>query len=260
MANRAYLATSDVETIYPAAAQEDYDAEQQLICSSVGCIPLLWLALFREGDLKRKTFEIDGEKIPAFAPITLRDQAVVRLNETIPYLEKILPWLGNLGDHAAMMRKAIAAVPHRFISIELEEIAGLYPPEHQFEKLFTLALRGFDHPHSVSFQCNSKRMLFPIEGKLDPDTVEELKAMGATLGADGRWGVILEGIDASNHADILDQVAQLKTGVAPAPARYHLDNLECTDDAKTNYGNVLGFGRYESFGYGRNVPWELMGD
>lgn len=260
MPNRAYLSTSDVETIYPSAADEDMNAEQQLICTSVGCIPLLWLALFREGDLIRKTFEIDGGKIAAFAPITSRVQALVRLNEAVPYLEKVLPWLGNLQEHAAMLQKAIAVVPYTFISIELEEIAGLYPPEHRFEELFALALRGFDYPHSVSFQCKPKRMLFPIEGKLDPDTVEELKATGATLGADGRWGVILEGIHASNHADILDQVAQLKTGVALAPARYHLDNLECTDDAKTNYGNVLGFGRYESFGYGRNVPWELMGD
>lgn len=260
MSNRAYLASSDVESIYPSAVQEDYDPAQQLICSSIGCVPLLWLTLFRESDLKRTNFEIHGEKIEAFAPIALRDQAIGRLNETVPYLGKILPWLGSLRDHAAMLRKAIAAVPNRFISIEIEEIAGLYPPEHRFEELFALALRGFTHPGPISFHCKPKRMIFPMEGKLHPDTVEELKASGASLGPDGQWGIMLDGINADSHAGVLEQIAQLEKDVAVAPARFHLDEVDCSDGAKANFGNVLGFGWYESSGYGRTVPWEPAGD
>ena len=133
MSNRSYLAASNADTIYPSFAQKNYDAPNQLIATDVESLPLLWLAMFREGDLRRKVFKVQGQEVPAFAPVCAKDKALAQLDQAIPYLMKVLPKLGPLKDYGLMFRSAIEPLPYRFVSIELEEIAGLYPKEHQFE-------------------------------------------------------------------------------------------------------------------------------
>src|SRR5262245_25421102 len=58
MSNRAYLTASNVDTIYASFAQKGYDPAEQLMATDVENLPLLWLALFREGDLQHKTFKV----------------------------------------------------------------------------------------------------------------------------------------------------------------------------------------------------------
>jgi len=102
MSNRSYLAASNADTIYPSFAQKGYNAPEQLIATDVENLPLLWLALFREADLRRKVFKVQGQEVPAFAPVCSKEKALQQLEQAVPYLSKIFPKLGSLKEYGAM--------------------------------------------------------------------------------------------------------------------------------------------------------------
>lgn len=265
MSNRSYLAASDFDTLYPSFAQKDYDPEKQLIATDVEALPLLWLALFREGDLRRKVFKVQGEKVAAFAPICTKEQALQHLDLAIPYLTKILPKLGPLADYASMFRSAIEPFPYRFVSIELEEIAGLYPEEHRFEELLTLGLRGFDTPEEIQFQCED--VTIDLSGlqisyetmagdEDDEELMDELNALASGDSPAGAGKVTIEGFTARSHAEVLERLTTIKPKVRLPSVRMYLDDIKHSDDEAWNFTRVLGAGRHGSMGYGREVPWE----
>jgi len=233
MSNRSYLAASNADTIYPSFAQKGYDAEKQLIATDVEALPLLWLALFREGDLRRKVFKVQGEEVPAFAPVCPKDQALRQLDLAVPYLSKILPKLGPLAEYPSMFRSAIEPLPFRFVSIELEEIAGLYPKEHRFEELLTLGLRGFDSPDDIRFHCedvtidlSGMQISFePMAGdEEDEELMEELKELNSGGPPAGAGKVTIEGFTAKSHAQVLERLTTIKTKVRLPSARMYLDD------------------------------------
>jgi hypothetical protein len=265
MSNRAYLTASDADTIYPSFAQKGYDAPKQLIASDVENTPLLWLALFREGDLRRTTFEVEGEEVPAFAPICSKEKALEQLDRAIPYLSDIFPDLGPLSGYGEMFRYAIEQIPYRFLSIELEEIAGLYPEEHRFEEILTLALRGFDKPGEIGFRCDDVTIdlssmsvsVEPTQGEdIAEDLMEIFKELESAGPPAGGQKLTIEGFTANSHAEILRRLTSLRAGIRLPSVRMYLDNREYSDDEQWNFTRVLGAGRHGSMGYGREVPWE----
>lgn len=265
MSNRSYLAASNADTIYPSFAQKGYDAEKQLIATDVEALPLLWLALFREGDFRRTVFKVQGEEVPAFAPLCPKDQALRQLDQAVPYLSKILPNLGRLAEYASMFRSAIEPLPYRFISMELEEIAGLYPEEHRFEELLTLGLKGFDNPDEIRFHCedvtidvSGMQISFgPMDGEeVDEELMEELKELSSGGPPAGAGKVTVEGFTANSHAQVLERLTSIKPKVRLPSVRMYLDDLKHSDDEAWNFTRVLGAGRHGSMGYGREVPWE----
>lgn len=270
MSNRSYLAASEADSIYPSFSQEDYDAEQQLVASDVEALPLLWLALFRESDLRRMVFNLQGQEIPAFAPVCTKDQALQQLDQAVPYLTKIFPEFSRLAEYASLFRSAIEPLPYRFISIELEEIAALYPEEHRFEELLTLGLRGFDRPDDIRFHCDDVTLDFsgvqisiePLDGgEADEELTEEFEELNAGGDpADEEQAVaeeaIIEGFTATSHAEVLERLTTLKPQVGLPSVRMYLDDLEHSDDEAWNFTRVLGAGLHGSMGYGREVPWE----
>lgn len=266
MSNRSYLAASNADTIYPSFAQKGYDAPNQLIATDVESLPLLWLAMFREGDLCRKVFKVQGQEVPAFAPVCTKEKALAQLDQAIPYLSKILPKLGSLKDYGAMFRSAIEPLPYRFVSIELEEIAGLYPKEHRFEEILTLGLRGFDSPDKIRFHCDHVTIdlsgmqisVEPMAGdEMDEELMAELKELQGPVGAAaGSEKMTIEGFTANSHAEILERLASLKDAVRLPSVRMYLDDIKYSDDEGWNFTRVLGAGHHGSMGYGREVPWE----
>ena len=60
MSNRAYLAVTNKDTLYPSFAEKKYDPSNQLIASDVEYLPLMWLAMFRKDDLRTTEFKVDG--------------------------------------------------------------------------------------------------------------------------------------------------------------------------------------------------------
>ncbi len=265
MSNRSYLAASDADTIYPSFVQRDYNAEQQLIATDVEALPLLWLALFREGDLRREVFKVQGQEVPAFAPVCPQEQALHQLDQAVPYLAKIFPQFVGLAEYAAMLRAAIEPLPYRFVSIELEEITGQYPAEHRFEELLTLGLRGFDHPDEIRFHCDDvtvdlSGLQFSIEPaageEMDPEMQAILEDIGADTSTADQDSIVIPGFTAGSHAAVLERLATLNVEAGLPSVRMYLDGLEYSADDQWNFTRVLGAGRYGSMGYGRETPWE----
>lgn len=265
MSNRSYLTASNVESIYPSFAEKKYDPSKQLIASDVENLPLLWLALFREDDLQRKVFKLGGDEVPAFAPICSKEKALRQLDEAIPYLSKIFPKLGRLEEYAAMFRSAIVPLTYHFVSIELEEIAGLYPEEHRFEEILTLALRGFTNPKDIRFQCDDVTIDFSgmqISAEAmpgdeeDEELMEEIRELNSGPGIVSDEKVTIEGFTANSHSDILIRLTSLRDHTRLPSVRMYLDDLSCTEDEQWNFTRILGVGFHGSMGYGREVPWE----
>lgn len=261
MSNRSFLTASNVETIYPSFADKKYEPEQQTIANDVERLPLLWLALFREDDLKHATFEVQDQTVNAFAPLCTKEKSLAQLDAAGPYLDSILPELGGLKEYVALFREAVAAVPQKFISIELEEIAGLYPEEHRFEEFLTLALRGFDRPEGIHFECEDVEMTFgniTIEGTdgepLDDD--DPLAELNAFEGLEDSEPFTIEGFTANSHAEVLTRISGLRMESPLPSARMYLDDLEYSGDEQWNFTCILGAGQHGSMGIGREVPWE----
>ena len=180
-------------------------------------------------------------------------------------LAKIFPNFGPLNEYGAMLRTTIEPLPYRYISIELEEVAGLYPEAHRFEDLLTLALRGFDNPDAIRFQCDAVTLEFSgAEGSIeampgdedDEEWMEELKELNSGDTAAASEKITIDGFTANSHAEVLERLSSLRPGVPLPPVRMYLDDLKHTDDESWNFTRVLGTGRHGSMGYGREVPWE----
>ena len=145
MANRSYLCVSDVETLYPNVGDPDYNCEVQTVACDVYCVPLLWLALFRPADLRTQVFEVDGAQVRGTAPIAPKTIALGQLTRAIPTLNRLFAAEGPLDEYAALLRTAVAEAPGQFVTIEMEEIAGLWTPNAEdFYRQFSTALGRFE--------------------------------------------------------------------------------------------------------------------
>jgi len=256
MSNRAFLTSSNVDTIYPSFADPDYDAPNHTIASDVEFLPLFWLALFRESDLRQTTFDVHGTQVSAFAPVCGKMKALEQFDAAVPYLESILPELGKLKDYARLFHQAVAATPQKFISIELEEIANLYPPQHRFEELLALSLRGFDRPEGIHFECEDVEI--ELEGlQISLEEGEEVSEELKNLMEDHEGEPItVEGFTLESHAEVLTRLTGLRLECPLPTAKMYLDDVEYTEDEQWNFTRVLGAGRHGSMGFGREVPWE----
>lgn len=169
MPNSSYLCTADRETLYPSTTVEGFAAATDVVAYDVRCVPLLWLALFRPADLRTQTIVIEAdpdavyaefdeatgefvevedheeedEVVEAVAPLVGKDRALAQLDAALPVLNRLFEPEGPLDDHAAMLRHAVAAAPGRFITIELDEIEGLWE-EGTFQPAVRAALACFD--------------------------------------------------------------------------------------------------------------------
>lgn len=142
MANRSYLCVSDVDTLYPNICDPDYQVKEQTVAFEAYCVPMLWLALFRPGDLRSQMFEIDNEAFSSTAPITKKAAALDNLTEAIPVLNSLFEAEGSLEDYAEYLSQALNSAPGRYVTIELDEIACLWDPdEDAFTHELTLALK-----------------------------------------------------------------------------------------------------------------------
>ena len=268
MSNRSYLCGTNLDTIYPAFVDNKYDSDKQTIANDVEALPLLWLALFREDDLRRETFDVDGEQEPAYAPVCATSKALDQLDATLSYLNRVFRTEGPFDDYIAMLRQAIEQAGYQHITIELEEISGLYPEEHKFDEILTLAFRGFSNPDDIQFNCSDVEMPLPDfgapiegpEGDLS-DLLDNLKP-GQELTFQYQMSdktTTIPGFTLDSHRDVLIQLSQLRTGVKLPSARMYLDDLKYSDDDQWNFTRVIGAGREGSLGLGRETPWEKEG-
>ncbi len=82
-----------------------FEAEEHILAVSAGVTPVLWLALFRNGDL-----EADG------TPIVARRRALSNLYAAVPVLDRL--FAGSVAEHAELLREAMRWLPGATVTIE----------------------------------------------------------------------------------------------------------------------------------------------
>ena len=265
MANRAYLAVSNLDSLYPSLAEQGYNPARQLVATQEAGIPLLWLTLFREGDLRRQVLRVNRKEIRALAPICRREKALGQLREGIAHLERILPGLGPLCEYGALFGKALEAVDFEYVTLEVGEIAELYPKEHRFEEILTLALRGFDRPDEVRFACPDVKSVLDEEdssldlaalGDIPPEIRAALGRLHVAKSDRAVETVGFQGFTANSHAELLGRVTGIPGGRVLPPVRMLLDGMEYSPADLEAHKRILGLGKQRSTGCGMEVPWE----
>ena len=141
MANRAYLAVSDVRRIYPAFQNPTFSTKENWVLCSAGCVPLLWLALFEEIDLVTETFRSDQGPVVATAPLATRGQAVARLAQRRSLLNSLFEEEGGLDHHLGLFSSYLSSLRGAYVTMEVEEIACLHP-DGEFDALLRNCLIG----------------------------------------------------------------------------------------------------------------------
>ena len=142
MPNRCYLTVTDIDTLYPSFMEETFDPTQSTVCTDVESIPLVWMALFREKNIRRQTFDIEGEQIIVEAPIIERAKALTNLDGALKYFNRVFESEGKLDEFFEQMKLALQAVPNQFVTIEMQEVVMLFDDEQWFFDEFRKALKG----------------------------------------------------------------------------------------------------------------------
>ncbi|WP_205327272.1 hypothetical protein [Glycomyces sp. YM15] len=168
MPNSSYLCTADRDSLYPSTTVEGFAPATDVVACDASCVPLLWLALFRPADLSTQTIlieadpdavyaefdeetgdfvEVPGDEedeiVEAVAPLVAKDRALAQLDAALPMLNRLFASEGPLDDHAAMLRRAVEDAPGGFVTIELDEIEGLWE-EHAFQPALRSALASME--------------------------------------------------------------------------------------------------------------------
>ncbi|RRR98584.1 hypothetical protein [Glycomyces terrestris] len=159
MPNSSYLCATGLRTLYPSTTDAGFAPATGVVAYDVRCVPLLWLALFRPADLVTQTIVVeddpdevfyefgpdgdlvevepgeddddeddDEDVVEATAPLAPKDRALAQLDAAVPVLNRIFAAEGPLDGHAAMLRAAVAAAPGVYVTVELDEIEGLWEP------------------------------------------------------------------------------------------------------------------------------------
>lgn len=228
MPNSSYLCATDLKSLYPSTTDASFTPETDVVAYDVRCVPLLWLAMFRPADLVTQSILIeadpdaeyfefgpDGDLVPveadeeeqdeiveATAPLTTKERALAQLDAAVPVLNRLFAAEGPLDGHAAMLRKAVAAAPGAHITVELDEIEGLWEPG-TFQPALREALAALDG--AAGPEAGRARLIelaqlragrpFPparllldgTEGVEDDDYWNFVRLLGANFHADIPW-------------------------------------------------------------------------
>ncbi|WP_416970890.1 hypothetical protein [Streptomyces sp. 4F14] len=267
MSNSSYLCVSDRPVLYPSSQDPDFVPRTGVVATDAQAVPLLWLALFRAGDLVTKVFTFDEDDdddevdeddvIEATAPLAPKDRALAQLAAALPALARLFPGAPDLAGHAALLREAVERAPGAYVTVELDEIAGLWEGEEEgsFVPALTAALEGFEGVEGGA-------------GVADPASGHNAEAVdpasGAGVGAVGEGGAVGAGEASPASGGRAGRAASSPTPARTAllgltrldpahpfpPARLLLDALEAGDGDYWNFTRLLGTA------FAAEVPWE----
>lgn len=227
MPNSSYLCTTDAESLYPSTTVVDFEPSTHVVACDARCVPLLWLAMFRAADIRTQTIvieadpdavcvefdeatgdfvEVEGgdeedEVVEAVAPLVAKERALAQLDAAVPVLNRLFEAEGALDDHAAMLRRAVAAAPGKFITIELDEIDALWE-EGTFQPALRAALSGMEGVRDPAAERANlveiaqlrvgrafppARFLFGGSEAADDDVWNFVRLLGTAFSADVPW-------------------------------------------------------------------------
>lgn len=186
MSNRTYLCCSKQNLLYPSATQKRFIVSKQILAASAWHVPIFWLALFRERDLRTEAIA-DGEESLVCAPACDREQALSQLEMTLPSMKQNFSPMVDIEGLANQFLDYLRGVRYPFITVEWAEIDALHPPE-VFHDLARLALRGFEHPDGIAYQGQDTPAIDPLT----------------------QQPFVLPGIQANSHREVLLTLAGIQ--------------------------------------------------
>ncbi|MEV4134720.1 hypothetical protein AB0J72_21430 [Dactylosporangium sp. NPDC049742] len=110
-ATTVYLHAGDRPGIYPMEQDPGFEAEQ-VAAMADGAVPLLWLALFRAGDVSLG----DTPWGAAGAPLVGRERGLANLVAAVPALDRMFG--PPVTTHADLLRQALQWSPGAWLTIE----------------------------------------------------------------------------------------------------------------------------------------------
>jgi len=143
MSNNTFLCGSDYKIIYPAFSQkikysEIYNSDEQTYLESAGCIPLLWILLFKSEDFVTETFITEEGNVTVSAPVVEREIAISRIRKDEEFVKSLFNDNGNLSYYIDLFVNHLESNPKfKYISLELQEIEWLYEEGYILELLKT---------------------------------------------------------------------------------------------------------------------------
>lgn len=120
MSNQSFLVCSSKRLIYPSRNEPRFDAKHQIIACGDWCVPLLWLSLFREDELKTGV-------VPVSSPLTHRRFAKQRVATATAALQMKFPKVATWEIHGELLLQAVekSTRTRPYLSIEWDQIAVL---------------------------------------------------------------------------------------------------------------------------------------
>ncbi|MET8700930.1 hypothetical protein ABZW10_18985 [Kitasatospora sp. NPDC004723] len=201
MANYAYLCATEVASLYPSSQLKGFDPQGGVVAHDVSGVPLLWLAMFRPADLVTGVFTIDEDdldddeeaEVEATAPLVAKERALAQLDAALPVLNALFAAEGPLDAHAALLRQAVEQAPGAFVTIELDEIEGIWEEEGTFQPTLRAALAGLDGGLAGSARTAADRARLIELSRLRPGRPfpsARLIVDGLEAGDDDYWNLV----------------------------------------------------------------------
>ena len=145
MSNQSFLVCSEKRLVYPSFHERSFSTKQQVIACGDWFVPSLWLALFRETELR--DFDIphaDGMSATT-APIVHRRFIAGRLQSAVAILESTFRQVNTWRLHAELFLESIERATEKrpYVSIEWNQISVLAPTAVEFKKAMRWQMRFF---------------------------------------------------------------------------------------------------------------------
>jgi len=174
MSYASYLCCCDTNRIYPEYQNPAFDSSEHTLAVCFDGVPVLWVAMFRPGDIQEHTFGAEGDEYSAWAPLTTREQALVNLRQSRDRLNLLLGELGPLDAHLEMMEQLLTEVTGTYITASLDEIAQVFSPE------------GYEGP---GYRALFERVLAYLAGEGEPTAELRRDYLYYVAGLDDEVGI-----------------------------------------------------------------------
>jgi hypothetical protein len=194
VANFAWLTTAAYRHTFPRVRELGYEPELHTVARCAWSVPLLWLPLFRVGDLTVEDVTLeDGRTLHDPAPVVETKVALKRLARAVPRLNALYPRRGRLNRHAELLRAAVASTNRPFVTLEAFELAWMFSGASGAKRYYAhleQAFAYFDGPDTPQTRATLLRM---TPADIEPD-----------IAFPDPYGYFDRPVDDSEEADVVE--------------------------------------------------------
>jgi len=122
-----HLFSTDFDGIYPGQQYEDFKDTEHIVLLSGECIPLLWLFMFEEQDIRTASLTCRDQSVAEFlAPVVSRHVALDRLSDKARFMDELFQSEGGLAHHRQLFSDYLSKCSGKHCTIDLEELEVFY--------------------------------------------------------------------------------------------------------------------------------------